>query len=238
MKQSLNSVANDVQENELRHYIQTFEKLKDSIGKPDSVQLRNFFLFYDSEDESNLSSLFTFGLVEEKFNIAIPNEEIGEIEVSSLQRANRKPTENLTSYEYLLKGKVMHHKIKKEALLESIEMFDKAIEADPNNAQAYAWRACSLGQGMGQGYLEGNLEDILAEAKLMIQKALEIDENDFECNRLLCEINKFFEDFEQAFVSSNLILFSVPPLGSDLHFFLITSLFRPTVRLFSIRLTV
>ena len=84
VKQSLNSVANDVQENELRHYIQTFEKLKDSIGKPDSAQLRNFFLFYDSDDESNLSSLFTFGLVEEKFNIAIPNEEIGEIEVSNV----------------------------------------------------------------------------------------------------------------------------------------------------------
>ncbi len=84
VKQSLNSVASDVQENELRHYIQTFEKLKDSIGKPDSVQLRNFFLFYDSDDESNLSSLFTFGLVEEKFNIAIPNDEIGEIEVSNV----------------------------------------------------------------------------------------------------------------------------------------------------------
>ena len=51
---------------------------------------------------------------------------------------------------------------------------------------------------MGQGYLEGNLEDILAEAKSMIKKSLELDENDFECHRLLCEINKFFKDFEQA----------------------------------------
>ena len=32
----------------------------------------------------------------------------------------------------------------------------------------------------------------------MIEKAIEIDENDFECNRLLCEINKFFEDFEKS----------------------------------------
>jgi tetratricopeptide (TPR) repeat protein len=32
----------------------------------------------------------------------------------------------------------------------------------------------------------------------MIQKALELDENDFECNRLLCGINKFFEDYEQS----------------------------------------
>lgn len=84
VKQSLNSVASDVQENELRHYIQTFEKLKDSVGKPNSTQLRNFFLFYESDDESNLSSLFTFGLVEEKFNIPLPANENGQIEVANI----------------------------------------------------------------------------------------------------------------------------------------------------------
>ena len=123
---------------------------------------------------------------------------VGKLEMAGLERAKRKPTENLTSYEYLLRGRDFHHKFSKEGVLSAIEMLDKSIEADPNNALAYAWRACSIGQGMGQGYLEGNLEDILAEAKLMIQKSLELDENDFECHRLLCEINKFFKDFEQA----------------------------------------
>ena len=123
---------------------------------------------------------------------------VGKLEMAGLERAKRKPTENLTSYEYLLRGRDFHHKFSKEGVLSAIEMLDKSIEADPNNALAYAWRACSIGQGMGQGYLEGNLEDILAEAKSMIQKSLELDENDFECHRLLCEINKFFKDFEQA----------------------------------------
>ena len=123
---------------------------------------------------------------------------VGKVEMAGLERAKRKPTENLTSYEYLLRGRDFHHKFSKEGVLSAIEMLDKSIEADPNNAQAYAWRACSLGQGMGGGYLEGNMEEILAEAKAMIQKSLEIDGNDFECHRLLCEINKFFEDFEQS----------------------------------------
>ena len=35
---------------------------------------------------------------------------IGEIEISSLKRAHRKPTENITSYEFLLQGKNNHHK--------------------------------------------------------------------------------------------------------------------------------
>ena len=123
---------------------------------------------------------------------------MGEIELSSLQRANRKPTENLTSYEYLLKGKVMHHKIKKEALLESIELFDKAIEADPNNGQAYAWKGCAIGQGLGRGFLEGDPSKYWASAVQSVQKAMEINENDFECHRLFGEVNLSSHDFRAA----------------------------------------
>ena len=123
---------------------------------------------------------------------------VGKLETADLERAKRKPTENLTSYEYLLRGRDFHHKFSKEGVLSALEMLDKSIEADPNNAQAYAWRACSLGQGLSKGYLEGDFQEALVEAKSMIQKALELDENDFECNRLLCGINKFFEDYEQS----------------------------------------
>ena len=126
---------------------------------------------------------------------------VGKLEMAGLERAKRKPTENLTSYEYLLRGRDFHHKFSKEGVLSAIEMLDKSIEADPNNALAYAWRACSIGQGMGQGYLEGNLEDVLADAKSMIQKSLDLDENDFESHRLLCEINKFFKDLSKQSIT-------------------------------------
>ena len=123
---------------------------------------------------------------------------VGKLETASLDRAKRKPTESLTSYEYLLRGRDFHHKFSKEGVLSAIDMLDKSIGADPDNAQAYAWKACSIGQGLGNGYLEGDMQTHFDEAKSMIQKALELDENDFECHRLLCEINKFFEDFEQS----------------------------------------
>ncbi len=123
---------------------------------------------------------------------------LGEIEVSSLQRANRKPTENLTSYEYLLKGKVMHHKVQKDALLESIQLFDKAIEADPNNGQAYAWKGCAIGQGLGRGFLEGDMSTHWASAVKSIEKAMEINENDFECHRIFGEVNLSQHDFRAA----------------------------------------
>ena len=123
---------------------------------------------------------------------------VGKLETASLERANRKPTDNLSSYEYLLKGRDFHHKFSKDGVLSAIEMLDKSIEADPNNALAYAWKACSLGQGLGGGYLDGDDEENFQKLQTSIQKAQEIDENDLECNRILCEINKLFEDFEKS----------------------------------------
>ena len=123
---------------------------------------------------------------------------VGKLEMAGLERAKRKPTDNLNSYEYLLRGRDFHHKFSKEGVLSAIEMLDKSIEADPNNAQAHAWKACSIGQGIGGGYLEGDEETNFQKLQTSIQKAQELDENDLECNRILCEINKFFEDFEQS----------------------------------------
>ena len=118
-----------------------------------------------------------------KISIAL----LGEIEISSLQRSKRKPTENMTSYEYLLRGKEKHHHFKKESNLEALKYFDQAIEADANNAQAYAWKVCTLGQAMFRGFLE-DPEKIMEEAKQNIQKALECNENDFECHRMLSAV--------------------------------------------------
>ena len=77
---------------------------------------------------------------------------LGNLEISSLQRSKRKPTENMTSYELLLRGKEQHHKVTKEANALALEFFDKASEADDTNAQAYAWKACTIGQGMGRWF--------------------------------------------------------------------------------------
>ena len=79
---------------------------------------------------------------------------IGGIEISSLKRAHRKPTENMTSYEFLLKGKDNHHKFTKEANDAAMSDLDRAIQMDVNNAQAYAWKACVIGQALGRGYCE------------------------------------------------------------------------------------
>jgi adenylate cyclase len=74
--------------------------------------------------------------VQDEIVRSVIKEILGEIELASLSRAKRKPTENMSSYEFLLKGKEGHHTLTAEANANALKMFDAAIEADPENAQA------------------------------------------------------------------------------------------------------
>ena len=125
---------------------------------------------------------------------------LGGIEISSLKRAHRKPTESITSYEFLLKGKDNHHKFTKEANAEAIINLDLAISTDSNNAQAYAWKACVIGQALGRGYCEMT-DDKVSELLQLLDKALEVDPNDFECHRMQAEVYLSMHDFEKSKIS-------------------------------------
>ena len=124
---------------------------------------------------------------------------VGEIELSTLNRAERKPTENLNSYEYLLKGKVFHHKYKKETHPTALEFFNKAIELDPNNGAAYAWKACTIGGGISRGFFEESEDISKSDVLDCINKALELNQNDFECYRMLCRVHlTIYGDHQKA----------------------------------------
>ena len=113
----------------------------------------------------------------------------GEIEVKTLDRAHRKPTENMTSYELMVKGKRLHSFYQKQTHPEALRFFNKAIEADSENGSAYAWQACTMIGDLNKGFLpvseEINIDAVLSS----IEKAKELNANDFECYRMLCRIS-------------------------------------------------
>lgn len=127
---------------------------------------------------------------------------LGEIELSSLERSKRKPTESITSYEYLLKGKDLHHKFTKEANMKALEALDASINADTANSQAYAWKACALGQAYGRGYIEAN-DELYKSIMDNINKAVELNNNDFEAHRMLAEVHLSLHDFNKALIHGN-----------------------------------
>ena len=66
------------------------------------------------------------------------NTVLSEIEGTRLNRAKRKPTDDMSSYEYLLQGKYHKRRGTKEDANIAVDMFTKAIESASNNGRAYA----------------------------------------------------------------------------------------------------
>ena len=111
----------------------------------------------------------------------------GRIASAEHDRLRRQPPQDMAAYDYLLAGRIHHHRVTQPDNAEALRLLDKAIELDPEFAEAYAWKACTLGQAIEFGFSESprDLENRAIEA---VQRALSLDENNVECHRLLCEV--------------------------------------------------
>jgi TolB-like protein/Tfp pilus assembly protein PilF len=68
----------------------------------------------------------------------IANELRIELTAQENQRLGSEPTKNLTAYDYYLKGREYYGRLHKKDNENAVKQFQKAIELDPNFAQAYA----------------------------------------------------------------------------------------------------
>jgi adenylate cyclase len=121
----------------------------------------------------------------------------GRVEAAKQDRVQRKPTENMAAYEYVLAGKVLHHWSSREANAKAIQMLDRAIELDPNYAHAHAWKGCVI----GQAWMNGWSEDPAATLKLIseeLKTALALDDNDADVHRILAALNLIFNAHDKA----------------------------------------
>jgi adenylate cyclase len=121
----------------------------------------------------------------------------GRVEAARHDRVQRKRTENMAAYEYVLTGKVLHHWSNRDANAEAIRMLDRAIELDPNYAHAHAWKACVT----GQAWMHGWCEDRGASERLILdelQIALSLDDNDADVHRILAAVKLNFNEHDKA----------------------------------------
>jgi adenylate cyclase len=109
------------------------------------------------------------------------------VEAAALERASRKTSSSLDSYDCLLRGKYCHHLENPQANWEAEAHFDQAIELDPRFAPAYAWKACTLGQAWG-GEFRPRTPELFQQIVQLADYATSIDQNDTECHRIMCRI--------------------------------------------------
>ena len=122
--------------------------------------------------------------------------------LSSLKRAHRKPTNNMTSYEYTLRGRALNQQFEKNANAEAIKMLDAAIEADKTNPLPYSWKACTIGQSMALGFREDN-DKTMADFLEALSKANELNDNDWNALRIIAEAYLTLDNLQQGMVYAN-----------------------------------
>jgi adenylate cyclase len=121
----------------------------------------------------------------------------GRLESADLNRIKRKRPEDMAVYDYVLRGKMHHHRGTQDDNTEALRLLDKAIELDPEFAEAYAWKACTLGQALARGFGD-NKEELFAQDVEAVEKALSLDENNFECHWIMCEVRMIVARLEEA----------------------------------------
>jgi len=121
----------------------------------------------------------------------------GRLEAAAMVQLSKKPTEDMAAYDLLLAAKIHHHKFSKDDNAKALDLLDKAIQLDPDFAAAHAWKACTLGQALARGYTERD-EGTLVASREEAETAYRLDENDVEANRILCEWEMYYRNWDKA----------------------------------------
>jgi TolB-like protein/Tfp pilus assembly protein PilF len=113
-------------------------------------------------------------------------------------RALRKPTANLAAYEFVLRGRSNGLINKTRAANdEARALFQRAVDLDPNYAEAYAALGWTHYEAAVSGWTEFP-EDEIKQAEALAQKALTLDPATTNAYRLLSIVSVFRGDYDRA----------------------------------------
>jgi TolB-like protein/class 3 adenylate cyclase len=100
------------------------------------------------------------------------------VEKAEIERAKRKPTESLDAYALYLRGLAKFYQVaSRQATVEALRLFNRAIELDPDFASAYAGAASCYAQAKGNGWISETANDI-AEVTRLARRAIELGKDD------------------------------------------------------------
>ncbi|MDJ0956544.1 MAG: adenylate/guanylate cyclase domain-containing protein [Arenicellales bacterium] len=119
------------------------------------------------------------------------------IEAADLERGRRKGTDQMVAYDYFLRGRECHHKYEQEACRQGVQLLEKAVELDPNFAQAWAWLSCTVGQAWTRDYMPDS-DKLWKRCVEAAKRSMELDREDSECHRITSEIRLLGRVYDEA----------------------------------------
>jgi TolB-like protein/Tfp pilus assembly protein PilF len=100
-----------------------------------------------------------------------------QLQRAAIERARRKPTENLSSYDYFLRGMASFHQWNADASDEALRHFNKAIALDPEFATAYGMAAWCFVWRIVYGWIRES-ENEYADAVRLARRAIDLGPDD------------------------------------------------------------
>src|SRR6516164_4983733 len=129
------------------------------------------------------------------------------------ERVLAKPTGNLAAYEYVLRGRDSFSHATSDDNDRASELFQRAIDLDPNYAEAYAALGGSYYEAVISGWSQFR-EDDLERAKTLAQKALALDPTTTRAYRVLSNIDLFSKRYDLALEQTDRAL-EINPSDAD-----------------------
>jgi adenylate cyclase len=117
-------------------------------------------------------------------------------------RALRKPTANLSAYEYFLRGRSEMSNPTRQANYEARAQFERAIALDPNYAAAYAALGWAHFEAVVSGWSEFRADEV-KQAEALADKALTLDPTTTSALRLLANLDVVRHDYGAAVVHAD-----------------------------------
>ncbi len=99
------------------------------------------------------------------------------LEQAEIERAKRKPTENLDAYDYFLRAMASLYQWTRESNDEALRLFRRAIDLDPNFAAAHGMAAWSFVWRKVNGWISDRANE-LAEVERLARRAVELGPDD------------------------------------------------------------
>ncbi len=119
------------------------------------------------------------------------------ISTTEQARAMRKDTANLEAYDYLQRGREYYRRITRSANRKARQLFENALELDPNYASAYVGLGWTYFQRVSYGWTEF-ADQSLQHALDLAHKALSLDESNASAHRLAGHVYTFRAQYNLA----------------------------------------
>jgi TolB-like protein/DNA-binding winged helix-turn-helix (wHTH) protein/Flp pilus assembly protein TadD len=113
------------------------------------------------------------------------------------RRVLLKPTENLEAYDYVLRARPASQRPTRANTAEARVLLRRAIELDPNYAEAYAALADTYHTATAMGWAQSPAA-FLERAEDLANKALSLNDADVQARIILARIHVFYQRYDQA----------------------------------------